>query len=127
MVGTKLLNVFGDGAAFHHVGVGVGSIERVSPDAVVFDDPIQKVKVAFVELNGATMELVEPLGDDSPVCRSISDGVKLLHICYTVPDIELALHQSRKFGFRCIQSPVPAVAFDNRRIAWGVQSRLRIG
>jgi methylmalonyl-CoA/ethylmalonyl-CoA epimerase len=118
VVDTKLLNAFGDGAAFHHVGIGVGSIEKVSPDAVVSEDPIQKVKVAFVELNGATIELVEPLGDDSPVCRSIREGVKLLHLCYTVPDIELALQRSRTLGFRCIQSPVPAVAFNNCRIAW---------
>ena len=118
MVEAKLLNAFGDGAKLHHVGLGVASIEKLTQDAVTWDDPIQKVRVAFVELNGARIELVEPLGEDSPVNRSIREGVKLLHLCYEVPDLEVAMQRSQAFGFRRIQKPVPAVAFENRRIAW---------
>ena len=118
MVEAKLLNAFGDGAKLHHVGLGVASIEKLTQDAVTWDDPIQKVRVAFVELNGARIELVEPLGEGSPVNRSIREGVKLLHLCYEVPDLEVAVQRSQAFGFRRIQKPAPAVAFENRRIAW---------
>ena len=118
MAEAKLLNAFGDGARLHHVGLGVASIEKLVQDAVTWDDPIQKVRVAFVELSGARIELVEPLGKGSPVDRSIREGVKLLHLCYEVPDLELALQRAQAFGFRRIQKPVPAVAFEGRRIAW---------
>ena len=118
MVEAKRLDAFGDGAKLHHVGLGVASIAKLTQDAVTWDDPIQKVRVAFVELNGATIELVEPLGENSPVIRSIREGITLLHLCYEVPDLELALQRARTFGFRRIQKPVPAVAFEDRRIAW---------
>jgi len=111
-------NPFGEGAAFHHVGLGVNSIESLSSESTPVEDPIQKVRVAFIVLNGTTIELIEPVGEDSPVRQGLEKGSKLLDLCYTVPDIDSALEHSRKFGFRCIHKPVPAVAFDNRRIAW---------
>ena len=109
---------FGEDAVFHHIGLGVASIDLVSPQSTPIEDPIQRVRVAFISLNGVTVELVEPLGEDSPIQQSLDKGSKLLHLCYTVPDLDLALEHAKQFGFRCIHKPVPAVAFENNRIAW---------
>lgn len=117
-VDSVVQNPFGEGAKFHHVGLGVSAIEKLSPESTPVEDPIQKVRVAFIELNGMIVELLEPVGEDSPVRQSLEKGSKLLHLCYTVPDMDVALKHSRQFGFRCIRKPVPAVAFNNRRIAW---------
>ena len=111
-------NFFGDDARFHHLGIAIRSINSVSPLSELITDPIQKVNVAFVCLNGMQCELIEPSDKKSPVTRSLEKGVKILHICYVVPDIEIVIKTCREYGFHCIRRPVPAVAFDNRKIAW---------
>jgi methylmalonyl-CoA/ethylmalonyl-CoA epimerase len=113
------LNAFGDEAAFDHVGVAVPSIrEAVEGDLRVVSDGRQKVSVAFVELNGLRVELIEPHDEDSPVASSLESGRQLVHICYRVPDLDAAIRRGREHGFHRIGSPTPAVAFSGRRIAW---------
>ena len=112
------LDFFGSDTKFHHIGLATKSIETLSPSSEVIFDPIQKVSVAFVRLNGVDLELIEPSGDDSPVTKSLESGVKLLHICYEVNDIRNAIQKCRSHGFHCIAQPVPATAFDDREIAW---------
>jgi len=64
----------------HHVGFVVQDIARglhglasLTPvwDGQIYHDPNQKVRVAFVGTGGpdALIELVEPVGEDSPVWR----------------------------------------------------------
>ena len=69
----------------------VPSIEKVSQDCTVYSDPTQKVNVAFIKLNGMTVELIEPHGEDSPVWQSLKKGTKLVHLCYEVDDMDAAL------------------------------------
>jgi methylmalonyl-CoA/ethylmalonyl-CoA epimerase len=45
-------------------------------------------------------------------------GTKLLHVCYRVPDIGDAVRNARKHGIHLVAKPAPAIAFDNRNIAW---------
>ena len=109
---------FGADARFHHIGVAVASIGAVSPRADVFAERTQNVSLAFVRVGGITLELLEPLGEDSPIASSLQNGRKLLHICYEVPDLEQAVAHCRPAGFHRISRPVPAPALDNRRIVW---------
>lgn len=109
---------FGSSARVHHVGIAVKSIAESRPDLVAIHDPIQRVRVAFFKLHDLTFELVEPVGDDSPVTHSLAVGAKLLHTCYEVDDLEAAIQSGRGAGFSMIRRPEPAVAFDGRRIAW---------
>ena len=112
------LDFFGPGARLHHVGYAVPSIERVAPGLQRFEDPIQRVAVAFLDLNGLPVELVEPLGEDSPVRRLLTQRQNIYHSCFTVPDLEAAIAHAGERGVACIRTPVPAVAFEGRRIAW---------
>lgn len=112
-----VLNFFGEDARFHHIGIAVKSIKDVSPSSKIITDPIQKVHVAFVSLNGVETELIEPYGDNSPISESLMKGIKFLHICYAMPDIEKTIKECRKYRFHCIANPMPAVALNNN-IAW---------
>ncbi|MFQ5823910.1 MAG: VOC family protein [bacterium] len=112
------LDFFGENAKFDHIGLAVKSIKDVSPSSEIITDPIQRVSVAFVIVNGIKIELIEPYGDNSPVTDSLKKGVKFLHMCYAVSDIELVLKECRKHGFHPIARPVPAIAFNNKKIAW---------
>ena len=109
---------FGSAARFHHIGLAVRSIRAVCPECEILVERTQRVSLAFVLLNGLRIELLEPLGADSPIARNLRRGVKLLHLCYEVPDLEAALKVCRPAGFHRLGPPVSASAFADRRIVW---------
>jgi methylmalonyl-CoA/ethylmalonyl-CoA epimerase len=84
----------------------------------VTEDPRQRVSVAFVETGGITLELIEPLNETSPVLQSLAKGQPLVHLCFRVVDLEAAIAAGKVAGFHRLAAPVPAPAFDGRRIAW---------
>lgn len=109
---------FGKQARFHHIGLAVKSIREVSPSSQVLVEKTQGVSFTFISLNGIRVELLEPFGVNSPIAGSLRNGVKLLHLCYEVPNLEETLRLCRASGFHCIRHPIPAAALGNRRIAW---------
>lgn len=117
--------------ALHHIGFVVAEIEssiqsfRTSLggrwNRLIYEDPKQKVKVAFLTTSPseARIELVEPANDDSPVTKFLRErGGGLHHLCYEVGDLEQALATFKSRGAVIAKRPLPAVAFDDRRIAW---------
>ncbi len=87
-----------------------------------FDDPIQKVKVSFLSQCGtdiAEIELITPLSEDSPVQSMLKKGGGgAYHLCFETSDIEAAVEHAKNSGCLIVSPPVPAVAFQGRRIAW---------
>jgi methylmalonyl-CoA/ethylmalonyl-CoA epimerase len=110
---------FGEHSAFHHVGVAVRSIaDSIGAEAPLVHDAVQRVLVAFVNMNGVRVELIEPADPASPVAAAVERGQPLVHLCFEVADLERALAVGREAGFHKVAAPVPAPAFDGRRIAW---------
>lgn len=116
---------------FHHVGIACRDILKSSKfytlmgyqaDPVI-DDPIQHVRVCFLEKEGAPrLELLEPLDEQSPVARTLStSGVSPYHICYEVADITAAIEALRGQRFLLVNGPVPACAMGDKRIAFMYQ------
>lgn len=115
---------------FHHLGVAVEDIASALPvyktlfgymnTSGPFDDPIQRVSVCFLSRGAGdmTIELVAPLGDDSPIRTTLQKGGSAYHTCYEVPDLEAAIQHLSDNGCLTLSAPVPAEAFDQRRIAW---------
>jgi methylmalonyl-CoA/ethylmalonyl-CoA epimerase len=117
--------------SFHHVGYAVSSIERSLPEWCAalhpiatrgpFDDPLQRARVLFLEFapSGATqLELIEPLGLDTPLVRFLEKGGGLHHVCFEVDDLENHIGQMKACKAMLIRRPQPAVAFQGRKIAW---------
>jgi methylmalonyl-CoA/ethylmalonyl-CoA epimerase len=117
----------------HHVGFAIHSIEKeiaafgssilASWDGKIFHDPLQKVRVTFLQTPSPTdamVELVEPAADDSPVGQFLKRGGGLHHLCYEVTELDAHLEKMLAGGGIIIKPPLPAVAFGNRRIAWVV-------
>jgi methylmalonyl-CoA/ethylmalonyl-CoA epimerase len=115
----------------HHLGFVVADIAAsvsgfqnslgASWDSQIFTDPHQKVRVTFLTTRPGDpqIELVEPVGEDSPVLRFLCDkGGGLHHACYEVRDLEGELQAFRARGSLIVKRPKPAVAFQGRRIAW---------
>jgi methylmalonyl-CoA epimerase len=87
----------------------------------IFDDPYQRVRVTFLTTRPGDpqIELVQPLGDNSPVMRFLrqrSGG--LHHACYEVPNVDEQLLKFRSRGALIVKRPRPAAAFGGRNIAW---------
>ncbi|MCC7124230.1 MAG: VOC family protein [Acidobacteria bacterium] len=113
------LPFFTSGLQFDHIGMAVRSIRDAAGAAVeIIEDPVQRVSVAFVDMGGVRVELVEPLGAQSPVCQSLDKGQTLLHVCFRVADLEQAIAAGRRHGLHRLTAPVAAPAFAGRRIVW---------
>ena len=68
------------------------------------DEPNHGVTVVFVELDNTKVELLHPLGNDSPIRafldRNPSGGIH--HLCYEVDDILAARDRLTAQGARCL-------------------------
>jgi len=86
----------------NHVGVATPSIERsvamyremlgATHVGDPFDLPAQGVRVCFVDAPNSQIELIEPLGADSPIVKFLEKNPLggQHHVCFEVPDIDAA-------------------------------------
>lgn len=119
-----------DQFTLHHVGVAVKKLKNAIPEyerllgykliSGPFDDPIQNVSVCFLSRGAGdtVIELVAPLGPNSPIDQTLKRGGGTYHLCYQVEEINKAIAQMTEQDAFLISGPVPAVAFDMRPIAW---------
>jgi methylmalonyl-CoA/ethylmalonyl-CoA epimerase len=118
-----------DRMTIDHVGIVVSSLDgatayytttfglRVINGRIV--DPLQDVELQFLEDDGgARVELICPLSADSPAARALKQGGGLNHICYRVADLESSMKTLVDNGAKVVREPLPAVAFDGRRVAF---------
>ena len=109
-----------------HVGVAVSSIDsalgiyRALGLAEAKREVVagQKVTVAFLPVGESRIELLEPTSADSPVAKFLEKrGGGVHHICFAVEDLEGALADLSRRGFRLIHAnPVPGA--DGKRVAF---------
>ncbi|AKH44219.1 methylmalonyl-CoA/ethylmalonyl-CoA epimerase [Altererythrobacter atlanticus] len=98
----------------NHVGVATPSIDeavtfwRETMCASVihepFDMPEQGVRVCFVDTPNSQIELLEPLGADSPIAGFLEKNPQggQHHLCFEVPDIEAARSRFEELGKRIL-------------------------
>ena len=101
----------------NHVGVATPSIEasvahyrEVMGAEVVrepFDLPAQGVRVCFVDTPNCQIELIEPLGPDSPIAAFLAKNPLggQHHVCFEVPDIGAAKAWFEAKGARVLGEP----------------------
>ena len=101
----------------NHVGVATPSIEKsvaVYRDLLgatkihdAFDLPAQGVRVCFVDTPNSQIELIEPLGEDSPIhgflAKNPAGGQH--HVCFEVDDIHAAKAWFEAKGARVLGEP----------------------
>ncbi len=101
----------------NHVGVAVPSIEKaidtyqnlynVSDISKIGEMPDQGVRFCFVNLPNSQIELIEPLGDDSPIQNFLEKNPKggQHHICFEVKDIHEAKKEMEDKGATVLNEP----------------------
>ena len=75
------------------------------------DEPDHGVTVVFIELTNTKIELLHPLGEDSPIAgfleKNPSGGIH--HVCYEVDDILAARDKLKERGARVLGGGEPKV------------------
>lgn len=103
----------------NHVGVAVPSIEAAKatyrdlygvPESAITETrelAAQGVKFAFVNVANSQIELIEPLGENSPIARFIEKNPRggQHHICFEVADIYAARDEMVVRGARVLNEP----------------------
>jgi methylmalonyl-CoA/ethylmalonyl-CoA epimerase len=110
-----------------HIGVAVHDVEQslalyrdafgmdVAHREVVAD---QGVEAALLDVGENHVELLAPLGEDTPVGRFLArQGPGLHHVAYQVSDIDAALAQVRRAGLPLIDEQ-PRVGIRGSRVAF---------
>jgi methylmalonyl-CoA epimerase len=110
----------------HHIGIVVNNIQESLGELTQFLDfqetsvPIkvksQKVNVCFLKTSDVYLELIEPIGDDSPVKKKSESGGGFHHLCFEVDDIFGEIEKMVKNGARVIVEPTKG--FEDRLIAF---------
>jgi methylmalonyl-CoA/ethylmalonyl-CoA epimerase len=79
---------------------------KVSPPVA---QPAHGVTTVFVELPGSKIELLAPLGDNSPIANFLSrnPGGGVHHLCFEVDDIIAARDRLLAQGARLVGAPEP--------------------
>ncbi len=103
----------------NHVGVAVPSIEAAKatyrdlygvPASAITetrDLPAQGVRFAFVNVANSQIELIEPLGQDSPIVKFLERNPNggQHHVCFEVADIHAARDEMVRKGASVLNEP----------------------
>ena len=101
----------------NHVGVAVPSIEKaidtyqnlynVTDISKIGEMPDQGVRFCFVNLPNSQIDLIEPLGDNSPIQNFLEKNPKggQHHICFEVKDIHEAKREMEDKGATVLNEP----------------------
>lgn len=111
----------------NHVAIAVPDLEAASARyrdvlgakvSEPLDQPAHGVTVVFVELPNAKIELLYPLGEDSPIGnfleRNPAGGVH--HLCYEVEDILAARDQLQAEGARVLGDGEPKIGAHDKPV-----------
>ena len=66
------------------------------------------VRASLVELENATVELLEPIGNEGPITKFLEKrGEGIHHICYEVDDINAEIESLKAKGIEALGKPTP--------------------
>lgn len=109
-----------------HIGVATHSLKEADffkilglADGGVEEVPTEKVKVGFYETgNNATVELLEPTSDESPIAKFLDKrGPGIHHICFRVQGIDQLVSHLKAKGIRLINEE-PRIGAHNCRVVF---------
>jgi methylmalonyl-CoA epimerase len=109
-----------------HVGIAVRSIEErlhvyraLGLEVSAIEEvPGQKVRVAFLPLEGTRLELIEPTEASSPISGFLErHGEGIHHLCLRVADLRAAMARLREQGMKLL-SEEPVAGADGALICF---------
>lgn len=121
----------------HHIGYLVGNIEAAKQEfdqlgfsqiGEIVEDKLREVYILFLENNGYTIELIQPIDVKSPMYKlQKKHGSSPYHVCYKTDKLQNEIENminSKKCTL--LQPPQEAPAISNRMVAFLVNSEIGI-
>lgn len=114
-----------DGVVVHHIAVIVERIEKYLEKSLwreagaIVQDPAQSARLCLVRLYpdmAPAIELVEPIGEDSPTRAALRQGTTWHHICLQTPSTRDADELIRRHRLLPVTKWKPAVLFNARPV-----------
>ncbi len=111
----------------HHIGYAVKKIEKAAEVfkslgytcGEVKEDTLRSIKIMFAENGTERVELVAPIGSDTPVSGILKgSGPAPYHICYEVGDIEKSIEELSADGWMLVHAPLEAPAIGGAPVAF---------
>ncbi len=113
----------------HHIGYLVEDIGAAAEEfknlgytqssAGIVRDDFRGIFICFMQMDGILVELVSPAADGSTVSGILKKKkAGPYHICYLSYDFEADVRTLTQQGFMVIQPPAPAVALQNKSVAF---------
>ena len=94
--------------ATDHIGYVTKNIEKTAATFTllgyeageVVNDDTQKTRICLLKKEGEVdIELVEPYPENETMLKMLKKGVTPYHVCYRVPDVQIAFGQLKESGF----------------------------
>ena len=109
-----------------HIAIAVNSLEAsikvysnllgIEPELETI--PAEKVNTAIYVLNGISLELIEPIGNDSPITEFLKKrGEGLHHVCLKVDNLEETMAELKEKGIDII-GEAPKSGVGGKKIAF---------
>lgn len=82
--------------------------------------PEHGVRVVFIELPNTRIELIEPLGQNSPITKFLVQhpGGAIHHLCFEVADIAAAAEQLKLAGTRILGDANPKIGAHGKPVVF---------
>jgi methylmalonyl-CoA/ethylmalonyl-CoA epimerase len=115
------------GLSFHHVGIACRDLNEETAklrwlgyvqEGSDFEDPVQGIRGRFLSAQTPRLELLVSSRDPGVLDPWLNGGVKMYHLAYLTQELEQSIEALRKQRAKLVVSPIPAVAFGGRRIAF---------
>lgn len=115
--------------SIHHIGVVVSNIRTKSefyvnklgyrPESGIVHETNQQVLVQFLTFGNYRIELIQPVGEDSPVYRFLQKQGVINHLCYQTDDIDSSVLFFRK-EYEAVLTSAPewSCSIDECRVAF---------
>jgi methylmalonyl-CoA/ethylmalonyl-CoA epimerase len=80
--------------------------------------PEHGVSIVFVELDNTNVELMEPLGENSPIAGFLSRNPAggMHHLCYEVSDVRIARDRLKRKGATILGTGEPTIGAHGRPV-----------
>jgi methylmalonyl-CoA epimerase len=108
------------GVAVEDLDAGIALYEKTYEMTLVHRETVEEqgVEAVLLDVGENHVELLAPLGDDTPVGKFLAKrGPGLHHVAYQVPDIEATLAALRDAGLRLIDE-TPRTGIRQSRVAF---------
>ena len=112
---------------FHHIGYLTSDFKTTIKEfgkinylkkGLTINDKLLRVKIQFIQNSNNLIELVKPYKENHGLNKIAKRKNYAYHFAYKVKNLNKSIKKLRKNKFKLLVNPVPAKAFNNKKVAF---------